>query len=682
MIKLFASILLLVSLGEVSIAQTGKIGEWKQELALYSPGDTSSLELLSKLSKAYHSLNVDSSLHYARVGQALSSAAGVARYDFLWANLTGGGYLLKGMNDSALFFMDRAISIAREEGVDSLYAIASTNKAMALQGKYQMPEALEILLEVIELGRENGDMPRILSNALNSTGIIFNRVGANYEAVKFYSESLEIANQRKDTLLEGYLYSNIGRIFFEQKDYAKAIFHSKFIYQKYKNDYPSMGGLALGNLGACYSGLGNLDSASKYIWESHTFAQERNSSAELATSYYNLASLELLRGDSLNSLTYLDTSLSVAPAFYHKYKVLYLKGKTLAQLGQDDSAVVYLGKAVEAAREAQSKNSEARMSKELSDQYIKMGAVEKGYAALRASVVIEDSLRKVNDGLQEVLADFREQKEKTRLRREIDLTQDLNEQLENKWALARWAIGISLAFAVVLVLFIRARFQLANALIKKKASELSQEKKRLFWRSESLRYSTAHNQVNHHSLFFSIGKIKSLLDSKGEEELSDELEKHLGHIRKVIDVCRQEESNLQEELSIAAGLVDIYKHRGFKFELRNDSAEDLSNIAFPTLGLLPLIENAVQHSSAAEGAEKVIATSIRSSPSRITIDIKNPAKNTPVSTSGHKSVGLENCRERISIWTQQYEDECTLDLKVKEGRAEVSLDIPIIHFDE
>ena len=144
----------------------------------------------------------------------------------------------------------------------------------------------------------------------------------------------------------------------------------------------------------------------------------------------------------------------------------------------------------------------------------------------------------------------------------------------------------------------------------------------------------------------------------------------------------KEESNLQEELSIAAGLVDIYKHRGFKFELRNDSSEDLSNIAFPTLGLLPLIENAVQHSSAAEGAEKVIATSIRSSPNRITIDIKNPVKNTPVSTSGHKSVGLENCRERISIWTQQYEDECTLDLKVKEGRAEVSLDIPIIHFDE
>lgn len=682
--KSFALIFLLMLTVGANMAQTAKIDELKVELKNHPQIDTTSLRIISEISKAYQYVNVDSSLYYAHRGRTLSKEKGIHQFDFAWDNLSGGSFYLKGMNDSALIFIDKAIAQARTEGVDSLFAIASTNKAMILQGKYMMPEALKVLLEVIELGRSNGKMPRILSHALNSAGIIFNRVGANSEAVKFYSESLEIASQRGDSLLEAYLYSNIGTILFEKKDYHKAVLYSEFLYQKCKDDYPSIAGLASGNLGASYSGLGKLDSASKYLQESHAISLKRNSSAEIVTSYYNLASLELLQGDTLKAFAYLDTSLTIAPSFFHLYKVLYLKGETLGHQGMDDSAVVYINKAIGVAHEAQSKGSEAKMNLKLSDHYIKMGEIEKGYAALKASVTIEDSLQRVNDGLQEVLADFREQNEKARLQREIELSETLNLQLENKWLFARWAIGISLAFAIVLVLFIRTRFQLANALIKKKRTELSQEKKRLFWRSENLRYSTAHNQVNHHSLFFNIGKIKNLLDSNGQEELSDELSKHLGHIRKVIDICRQEESNLQEELSVASGLVDIYKSKGFLFKLQNDSIEDLSNIAFPTLGLLPLIENAVHYTEASQGKEKLIETTIKCQQNRIVIAIKNPTENASGNkfASDHKPVGIENCRERISIWAQKYEEECKLVFEIEEGIAKVLLDIPIIYFDE
>lgn len=251
----------------------------------------------------------------------------------------------------------------------------------------------------------------------------------------------------------------------------------------------------------------------------------------------------------------------------------------------------------------------------------------------------------------------------------------------NQLVYTPWVTGISAVLGIAVFLLIQNRFQSKDQDLKRQQHALEAEKQRLRWREEDLRYTAAHQQVNHHSLFFNLGSIQSALEARGETELAARLAPCLGHIRKVIHICRQEEISLAQELQLAQSLI-ASESTEVEFELRNESGEDLANLAFPTLALLPLVENALRHGNLPAGQSPRLEVQISSGPDTLSISLHNPIF-APGSRNhnARPSIGIQNCRERLSLWAQRYGSSSRLDLDLQADRAIVTLTLPILRFD-
>ncbi len=179
-------------------------------------------------------------------------------------------------------------------------------------------------------------------------------------------------------------------------------------------------------------------------------------------------------------------------------------------------------------------------------------------------------------------------------------------------------------------------------------------------------------QMNPHFIFNALNSIKRMILDNQQQEASRYLSKFAHMIRLTLNQSKVVFASLQENLEYLESYLDMEKLRfgdSFTWSVAVDEALDEEEVMIPTLMIQPLVENAIWHGLMHKEGEKKLHIGFSKEHSTITctiedngIGIKKSEQTKQQHNGAHKSVGLENLRNRIKILNEKYKTNCRLQI--------------------
>lgn len=224
--------------------------------------------------------------------------------------------------------------------------------------------------------------------------------------------------------------------------------------------------------------------------------------------------------------------------------------------------------------------------------------------------------------------------------------------------------------------------------LKQLESERSLEAKRreLSTINEKLveaRLSALQAQMNPHFVFNALNSIKRMILDKDNEKASRYLSKFALMIRMTLNHSKEIFVSLEETVEYLKTYLEMEQLRfddSFTFSIYTGQNIDATETAIPSLMIQPLVENAIWHGLMPSQGDKRIRILFTQQENKITctiedngIGIRASEKLREGNTTLHRSVGLENIRNRIRMMNEKYNTDCTLEIiDLKEICAECS----------
>lgn len=179
-------------------------------------------------------------------------------------------------------------------------------------------------------------------------------------------------------------------------------------------------------------------------------------------------------------------------------------------------------------------------------------------------------------------------------------------------------------------------------------------------------------QMNPHFIFNALNSIKRMILDNQQQGASRYLSKFAHMIRLTLNQSKVVFASLQENLEYLESYLEMEKLRfgdTFTWSVAVDEGLDEEEVMIPTLMIQPLVENAIWHGLMHQEGEKKLQLSFSKLQQTITctiedngIGIKKSEQLKLQHNAAHKSVGLENLRNRIKILNEKYKTNCRLQI--------------------
>lgn len=238
---------------------------------------------------------------------------------------------IEGRADSAVYFHELQLSIARKLNMKLWQADALDNLGYALKrmGKYPQgltylnegikiagnPEAEKNIFKVTKFSQKG--IPRIarltvLGNLNHDLGNLYNAALNIDKKFYYYQEAKKIAESIGDESLLSMVCMNIGNTYLEMNEPDSALAY-ELMAMKYSDNsgFRMYYGLTLIYLGNIYATKGDFEASKKYYKESIQVNKELNNLAYLAEAHIALANLFKKTGQNDSCLHYAKIGLSI-----------------------------------------------------------------------------------------------------------------------------------------------------------------------------------------------------------------------------------------------------------------------------------------------------------------------------------------------------------------------------------
>jgi LytS/YehU family sensor histidine kinase len=232
--------------------------------------------------------------------------------------------------------------------------------------------------------------------------------------------------------------------------------------------------------------------------------------------------------------------------------------------------------------------------------------------------------------------------------------------------------------------------------IKQVESEqvLNVKKKELAATNEHLaeaQLSALQAQMNPHFVFNALNSIKRLILDDEKDKASRYLSKFAQLIRLTLSHSRETFVTLRENVEYLNAYLEMEQLRfkdSFNATVKVDAAIDDDEAFIPSLMIQPLVENAVWHGLLhKEGKKKITVRFSANGPYIICsiedngIGIRRSEANKNVQHATHKSVGLDNLRNRIAIMNEKFDMDCSLTITdLNETDAAITGTLAVLKF--
>lgn len=181
-------------------------------------------------------------------------------------------------------------------------------------------------------------------------------------------------------------------------------------------------------------------------------------------------------------------------------------------------------------------------------------------------------------------------------------------------------------------------------------------------------------QLNPHFLFNTLHAIRTLVDS--DPATARQMLVRLGDLlHATLDASAQQESSLEDELTLLRGYLDIEATRfADRLRIEIEVPENLRDARVPSFVLQPLAENAVRHGIAHRVAGGTIRLSASEAQGALHLRMVNDAPSSPGNASRGHGVGLASTRARL---LRMYGDAGSVSLSLHDGLATLDMRLPL-----
>jgi len=436
-------------------AQTSQIDSLKSELKKNIP-DTVRLGLLKKIATAYTPVDLKQRIYYAILSKDLAvkihDDKSVA--DALLS--MGVAYTIRGLNDSAIYYYNKAYNQAEKS-------------------KYDM----------------------VMGKCLSNLGLLNDRLDNDKEAIQYYFRGLEVFKRMKYSPGINQCYINIGSLYsdLDQNEVAKSYFEQSLKIATAEKDEK---GIAYGlfTLGSCYQALKKDQLALTYLNKSLAIRKKLNDANGIGVvqrakglAYYDLKNYS----EAIANLDSARTTMQQLGDKYQEAAMMLASIDVYLAMGNKDKAEYYGLKGLQITRDIASKSGTSLFLGKLVSVYKNKNDIPSAFKYQSEYVTIQDSI-KVEKQLKDVtLAEIK------RTRNENAALADNNRVIasENTGYLTKLQrynnilviIVATLASVVVIVIILYRRNkekQLANQQLLRQKEEIAQINKELEYLNEEI----------------------------------------------------------------------------------------------------------------------------------------------------------------------------------------------------
>jgi len=205
------------------------------------------------------------------------------------------GYIYdnKGNIDSALFYYEKDLSIAKELGDKRGIASTLNNIGIIYKNKGEIIKALEYYDQSLKMKEEAGDKQGV-AISYNNIGYIYYNQNDIPKSLEYLSKGLELVIELRDTQMMANSYNNLGYIYNEEEEISKALdyYLKALTLRESLQDKQGMAN-SYNNIGGIYEFKQEISKALSYYEKSLKIRQEIGDKQGIATSLINIANINL-----------------------------------------------------------------------------------------------------------------------------------------------------------------------------------------------------------------------------------------------------------------------------------------------------------------------------------------------------------------------------------------------------
>jgi|GEM_PF-668698 len=367
--------------------------------------------------------------------------------------LLGDARWSKGENYDALDCFRTALSIY--EKIGDKKGIASTrikkSKVHNIAGNYNM--ALESAFIAQNISEEINNV-ELLVDALNNIGMVF-RAHENYQsALEYYNKAMEVSKKNNYSKGEAITLNSIGNLYWFNKKYDEALneYQKALEINKSISHQSEAVAVVLNNIGNIYRDKKDFQTSSEYY--------QKSLEMSFALGLQNLTAITL-------------KNIGFAKLYVDQYKV----------------ALNYLERSLKLSKDSGIKPLEMEVCGAISKIYYQLNNIDLAYKYLQQSVVIKDSLFKVENAkkIAELKYSFEARQKEIKIK-QLELEQKTNQR---NFLIIFSVLGLFLAVVLLNRYFVLRRKNKENIKQKNAIEELN---KRLS--SSERRYRTLFESIS------------------------------------------------------------------------------------------------------------------------------------------------------------------------------------------
>jgi len=203
-------------------------------------------------------------------------------------------------------------------------------------------KALDYGLRALSIGEKLGDKLRILS-ALNLVGNIYSsKDQTKHKALEYLLRALPLCEELGDSAALGVISENIGQLYFERKDYVKALEYYKKAITVLGDDANAP--FAYNGIGKTYLKQGNIEKALKYHAQALNLAEKLDVKIRMVEALQGIANVFNEKADLKTAIYYYTRAENLASElrFNPRLKEIYEEmATTYEKAGDYKNAYVY-----------------------------------------------------------------------------------------------------------------------------------------------------------------------------------------------------------------------------------------------------------------------------------------------------------------------------------------------------
>ncbi len=481
------------------------------------------------------------------------------------------------------------------------------------------------------------------AEAIQEIAVNFRKINDNSRALKLHTQALELAESVNDTFLIHCSYNGIGNVYFEYKDYPRAIeyFHKSLDY---------LGGMRSNFLGEAINSnllgeswlyMGNADSAMYYMIRSYDANMKIGSNLGKGICYNGFGLIYKKKKEYKKAITAFNKAIDFFESPSDIYYIAmghFNLGETYLDMNQLKKAEFHLNMANELSDQIGNKSFAVEALMQLAFLYNKLGISNKAFTISKKALAYKDSI--TNDMQHQEVEAMNVLYKSEKQSREIVILKQRNELTAHDYVRQKYISAIIISLAVILALigiFIHRQNELKNRL-----NEIG------------LKQRLLRSQMNPHFIFNSLGAIQNFMYQSENKKASFYLGNFSSLMRAILVHSREELISLEEEIKTLNNYLELQKMRlGFNYEVTCDDSIDDEFTLIPPMLIQPFVENAIKHGVAEMNDKGKITVAFSKSGSNLKIVVDdngvgiNSAGNS--GSENHRSLALEIFKERLLL---------------------------------